>query len=76
MEDSQRNANYEITILDDDIPEGNETFVVLLGNPSADLELGNVTTATVTIVSNDDAHGRVSFAKDTVAYLKEPEESK
>ena len=71
--DSQRSLEYQIEILDDVTPEKNESFLVFLGNPSAGLQLGNVTMAIVTIVSNDDAHGRLSFPKKFVTYLDEPE---
>ncbi|CAK8694047.1 unnamed protein product [Clavelina lepadiformis] len=71
--DSQDSIDYEITIINDDIPEGKESFDVLLGNPSAGLELGNFTKATITILSNDDAHGRVAFDNEPLIYLDEPE---
>ena len=74
--DSQRILTYEIEIVDDVIPEGNESFVVLLNNPSAGLELGNITMATVTIASNDDAHGRLSFNNELLIEIDEPESFK
>lgn len=74
--DSQRSSQYVIKILDDATPEGNESFVVLLNNPSSGLELGNITSATVTIISNDDAHGRISFNNDPVLYIDEAEPEK
>jgi len=42
--DGERNKFIEVQILDDAIPEGDETFQLILANPLAGLELGeNVT---------------------------------
>ncbi|KAK2491567.1 hypothetical protein MC885_017684, partial [Smutsia gigantea] len=42
--DGERYQNVDITILDDDIPEADETFQLILTNPSPGLELGENTT--------------------------------
>lgn len=39
----ERYKNVDIMILDDDIPEGDETFQLILTNPSPGLELGGNT---------------------------------
>ncbi|XP_039258016.2 adhesion G-protein coupled receptor V1-like isoform X1 [Styela clava] len=70
--DSQDKVYFPITILDDDIPEGDETFEVLIGNPSIGLEIGNSTKSTIKILSNDDAHGKLSFSNEETLYLEEP----
>lgn len=36
----ERYKNVDIMILDDDIPEGDEAFQLILTNPSSGLELG------------------------------------
>lgn len=42
--DGERHKFIEVQILDDTIPEGDETFQLILANPSAGLELGeNIT---------------------------------
>lgn len=41
--DGERYQNVDITILDDDIPEADETFQLILTNPSPGLELGENT---------------------------------
>lgn len=42
--DGDRYKNVDIMILDDDIPEGDEKFQLILTNPSPGLELGENTT--------------------------------
>ncbi|XP_053330924.1 adhesion G-protein coupled receptor V1 [Spea bombifrons] len=62
----------DININDDDIPEGDESFQLILANPSHGLELGANTTATVTILANDDGHGVLSFNNSERFFLREP----
>ncbi|XP_069081373.1 adhesion G-protein coupled receptor V1 [Pleurodeles waltl] len=70
--DGERYKYIDITIFDDDLPEGDEAFLVILANPSFGLELGRNTTATVTIFANDDGHGILSFNNTDHFYLREP----
>ncbi|KAK9974393.1 hypothetical protein ABG768_022494 [Culter alburnus] len=70
--DGERHKFIEVQILDDAIPEGDETFQLILTNPSAGLELGKNTTATVTILANDDGHGIISFNNSEHFLLREP----
>lgn len=42
--DGERHKFIEVQILDDAIPEGDETFQLILANPSAGLQLGENTT--------------------------------
>ncbi|KAK1176563.1 adhesion G-protein coupled receptor V1-like [Acipenser oxyrinchus oxyrinchus] len=70
--DGERHQFIEVLISDDDIPEGDEKFQLVLANPSFGLELGNNTTATVTILANDDGHGVISFNNSEHFFLKEP----
>ncbi|XP_078413685.1 adhesion G-protein coupled receptor V1 [Cetorhinus maximus] len=72
FDDGERYKYVEIAILDDDIPEGDEDFQLILSNPSPGLELGERTTATVTIFANDDGHGILSFNNTEHFFLKEP----
>lgn len=41
--DGERRKFIEVWILDDNIPEGDETFQLILANPSVGLELGENT---------------------------------
>lgn len=41
--DRERYKSVDIMILDDDIPEGDEKFQLILTNPSSGLELGENT---------------------------------
>ncbi|XP_048383057.2 adhesion G-protein coupled receptor V1 isoform X4 [Stegostoma tigrinum] len=70
--DGERYKFLEVTVLDDDIPEGDEAFQLILTNPSFGLELGERTTVTVTIFANDDGHGILSFNNTEHFFLKEP----
>ncbi|XP_075449203.1 adhesion G-protein coupled receptor V1 isoform X3 [Ascaphus truei] len=70
--DGEKYKFIDITINDDDIPEGNEKFQLILANPSHGLELGRNTTATVTILANDEGHGILSFNNSEHFYLREP----
>lgn len=44
FDDGERNKSVVVTIFDDDIPEGDEKFQLILTNPSLGLELGENTT--------------------------------
>ncbi|KAI2664431.1 Adhesion G-protein coupled receptor V1 [Labeo rohita] len=70
--DGERHKFIEVQILDDAIPEGDETFQLILANPSAGLQLGENTTATVTILANDDGRGIISFNNSEHFLLREP----
>ncbi|XP_008059253.2 G-protein coupled receptor 98 [Carlito syrichta] len=70
--DGERHANVEIMILDDDIPEGDEKFQLILTNPSPGLELGEKTIALVTVLANDDGPGVLSFNNSEHFFLREP----
>ncbi|NWV12723.1 GPR98 protein, partial [Ptilonorhynchus violaceus] len=69
--DGERNKSVVVVICDDDIPEGVEKFQLILTNPSLGLELGENTTATITIFANDDGHGILSFNNSDHFFLRE-----
>ncbi|XP_048148591.1 adhesion G-protein coupled receptor V1 isoform X5 [Corvus hawaiiensis] len=69
--DGERNKSVVVVICDDDIPEGVEKFQLILTNPSFGLELGENSTATITIFANDDGHGVLSFSNSDHFFLKE-----
>ncbi|XP_075398780.1 adhesion G-protein coupled receptor V1 [Tenrec ecaudatus] len=70
--DGERYKNVDIMILDDDIPEGDENFQLILTNPSPGLELGTSTIALMTILANDDGPGVLSFNNSEHFFLREP----
>ncbi|KAE8635798.1 hypothetical protein XENTR_v10002742 [Xenopus tropicalis] len=72
FDDGERYKFIDIMIYDDNIPEGDESFQLILANPSRGLELGTNTTATITILANDDGHGILSFNNSEHFYLREP----
>ncbi|NXI47503.1 GPR98 protein, partial [Galbula dea] len=69
--DGERNQSVVVTILDDGLPEGDEKFQLILTNPSLGLELGENTTATITILASDDGHGVLSFNNSDHFFLRE-----
>ncbi|XP_066129903.1 adhesion G-protein coupled receptor V1 [Saccopteryx bilineata] len=70
--DGERYKNVDIMILDDDIPEGNERFQLILTSPSPGLELGENTIALITVLANDDGPGVLSFNNSEHFFLREP----
>uniref|UniRef100_A0A1I8J347 Cadherin domain-containing protein n=1 Tax=Macrostomum lignano TaxID=282301 RepID=A0A1I8J347_9PLAT len=62
----------EVLILDDDIPESDEAFQVVLGNPTNGLLLGTPSVAVITILSNDGAGGALNFDSAADVQLSEP----
>jgi hypothetical protein len=51
----QAAASIPVTILDDALPDGDETLIVGLSNPGGGAALGSLTTLTVTIADNEPA---------------------
>ncbi|KAM5191785.1 adhesion G-protein coupled receptor V1 [Mantella aurantiaca] len=70
--DGEKYKFVDVTINDDDIPEGDEMFQLILANPSRGLELGHNITASVTILANDDGNGVISFNNSDHFFLREP----
>ena len=64
-----------IPILNDTIPEGDETFLVTLSNPSSDAVLNVPAMATVIILVNDNAGGFVQFASANQVVISEDDNS-
>jgi G-protein coupled receptor 98 len=61
-----------VTITDDDIPEFEETFTIAITSVGA--SIGAPILATVTIPTNDDPHGAIVFATDSILVsVPEPE---
>ncbi|XP_052793587.1 adhesion G-protein coupled receptor V1-like [Mya arenaria] len=61
-----------IEIIDDEIPEPDETFEVILSNAKNGLRLGTPSRATVTILANDDPAGFVYLESVDLITLDEP----
>ncbi|CAG2257626.1 ADGRV1 [Mytilus edulis] len=60
-----------IEINNDDTPEPDEMFEVILANPRNGAILGTPSRANVTILANDDASGSFSFETDTAVTVEE-----
>ena len=66
FENGERELELDLTILPDTTPERDESFKVVLLNASGNAVLGSQRELTVSILSNDNAHGRVEFAADSM----------
>lgn len=62
MKDGERYAYIDITILDNNIPEDEKSFVVTLMNPSGGAVLGVASVVTVMIEHSDGAFGIFQIA--------------
>ncbi|KAM9360944.1 adhesion G-protein coupled receptor V1 [Symphorus nematophorus] len=56
-----------VNIIDDDIPEEQEHFQVSLKNPKGGAEIGFGGQVTVIVPTNDDAHGVIGFAQNSLS---------
>lgn len=63
FEPGDREAVITVNILDDTVPEEEESFRVQLKNPKGGAEIGVNSYVQITILSNDDAYGVVGFAQ-------------
>ena len=59
-------STIQLSIFNDTSPEINETFTVQLSNPTGGARLGDQSEITITILSNDNAHGRIGFEEVSV----------
>uniref|UniRef100_A0A671KWR7 Adhesion G protein-coupled receptor V1 n=1 Tax=Sinocyclocheilus anshuiensis TaxID=1608454 RepID=A0A671KWR7_9TELE len=71
---SESSKTIFIAVRDDDIPEADETFVfsLRLQSSSNDVMVGTPNTATITILSNDNAFGIISFKSTSLITVEEP----
>uniref|UniRef100_A0A673KXR8 Calx-beta domain-containing protein n=1 Tax=Sinocyclocheilus rhinocerous TaxID=307959 RepID=A0A673KXR8_9TELE len=71
---SESSKTIFIAVRDDDIPEADETFVfsLRLQSSSNDVTVGTPNTATITILSNDNAFGIISFNSTSLITVEEP----
>ncbi|CAB1319363.1 unnamed protein product, partial [Coregonus sp. 'balchen'] len=60
-----RELEMAVNVIDDDVPEEEEQFRVVLKNPKGGAEIGFGGQVTVLIPTNDDAHGVVGFTQVT-----------
>lgn len=63
FEPGDKQAVIAVNILDDTVPEEDESFRVQLKNPKGGAEIGINGHVKITILSNDDAYGVVGFAQ-------------
>ncbi|XP_061172919.1 adhesion G-protein coupled receptor V1-like [Saccostrea echinata] len=60
-----------LEILNDDIPEPDETFQVILSQPREGVEIGEPSRANVTILANDEFSGTVTFKSHEIVRIEE-----
>lgn len=58
-----RELEIAVNVIDDDIPEVQESFQVNLKNPKGGAEIGFGGQVTIIVPTNDDAHGIIGFAE-------------
>ena len=64
FQDGQSIIEIPVSIIDDSLPEIDETFGVAIGEPSPEAELGGIRTAIITIEDNDvAAENSISFSQ-------------
>lgn len=68
-------ASVPVTIVDDNSPEGDEMFTLVLSSPSSDAVLSPPSTATVLIRINDNAGGLAFFASPGPVIIREDEQT-
>ncbi|XP_077457045.1 adhesion G-protein coupled receptor V1 [Stigmatopora argus] len=56
-----------VNVLDDDVPEEQEQFQVRLKNPKGGAEIGFGGQVTIVVPSNDNAHGVIGFAQNSLS---------
>ncbi|KAK7486836.1 hypothetical protein BaRGS_00021983 [Batillaria attramentaria] len=64
-----------VVVLQDDTPEDTETFTVRLADPVGGADIGVQGAVTINILSNDNAHGIIQFAADSVNVVAEERDS-
>jgi len=67
FQDGETELHLDFTILQDTTPEQDETFSIELTNATGKAVIGSKSQLTITILSNNNAHGRIGFSAD---YLK------
>lgn len=68
-------VSVPINLIDDDSPEGDEMFTLVLSSPSSDAVIFPPSTATVLIAINDNAGGLAFFASPGPVITREDEQS-
>uniref|UniRef100_A0A3B5LER5 Adhesion G-protein coupled receptor V1 n=1 Tax=Xiphophorus couchianus TaxID=32473 RepID=A0A3B5LER5_9TELE len=61
-----RELDLAVNVIDDDIPEVEEVFGVKLKNPKGGAEIGFGGEVTILVPTNDDAHGVIGFAQNSL----------
>uniref|UniRef100_A0A8D2L622 Calx-beta domain-containing protein n=1 Tax=Varanus komodoensis TaxID=61221 RepID=A0A8D2L622_VARKO len=74
ISEAERNRTVYISVCDDDLPEADETFIfyLTLQKPLPGVTLGLPRAVTITILSNDNAFGIISFDMPSLIILSEP----
>uniref|UniRef100_A0A3P8WCF8 Adhesion G-protein coupled receptor V1 n=1 Tax=Cynoglossus semilaevis TaxID=244447 RepID=A0A3P8WCF8_CYNSE len=62
-----RELEIAVNVIDDDIPEVQESFQVNLKNPKGGAEIGFGGQVTIIVPTNDDAHGIIGFAENSLS---------
>ena len=60
---------FSVAIFDDELPEIDEVFTVGIRMPAGGARLGDQTSAAMTILTNDNAHGLISFSENSHSFI-------
>ena len=65
----ETSSTCTFTVVNDNTPEGNETFLVQIGIQSGSATIGTNNTAYLTIASNDDPYGIIQFQNVCILFI-------
>lgn len=65
----ESSLRFTIAIFDDDLPEIDEQFTVGVTLPSGGARIGQQASASITILTNDNAHGLIGFSNSSQSLI-------
>ena len=65
----ESSLQFTVAIYDDTIPEIDEDLVVALSMPTGGARIGRAVSTPITILTNDNAHGLVGFADNSLSVI-------
>ncbi len=63
FEDGESTANADFVLFNDNIPEGNETFLLAIMRTEFGAEIGAQNTMRLVVTANDEPHGQLGFSQ-------------
>lgn len=69
FEDGEISTNAVLALHNDEIPEGNETFILEITLTRFGAEIGPQNTMRLVVTANDEPHGQLGFSQVSHLYL-------